>query len=98
MSFSGLSDGSQERLHFVMEEAAEVIQACAKILRHGNHSRNPDVENSLTNKEHLSHELGQLMCVVDLMTNYFELDDGLIHDGYAAKERSLLEYSHHQSP
>jgi NTP pyrophosphatase (non-canonical NTP hydrolase) len=56
-----------ELLTLVAEEAAEVQQAICKIIRHGWHSSNPLVPNSLSNVQHLQKEIGQLRFAIDLL-------------------------------
>ena len=53
-----LSDYDKELLTITMEECAEVIQACSKIIRFGNSSEN---------LEELEKELGDLQCMIGLL-------------------------------
>ncbi len=64
----------QERLVRLMEEAGEVIQACAKTLRWGWESVNPTlpVEQQETNAKYLQREVRDL---IDLATRLGVLDN-----------------------
>jgi NTP pyrophosphatase (non-canonical NTP hydrolase) len=66
----------EELLTITMEECAEVIQACSKIIRFG-----PDSSyDGKTALETLEKELGDLQCMIDLlhandMVSYTAMDD-----------------------
>ena len=76
----------EELLTITMEECAEVIQACSKIIRFG-----PDSSyGGMTAIESLEKELGDLQCMIDLlhandMVSYTAMDD------YAADKRDKLK-------
>jgi NTP pyrophosphatase (non-canonical NTP hydrolase) len=52
------------------EECAEVIQAISKIRRFGLNSEH----NGVTNKEHLEEEVGDLMCMFNLLDEFGLVD------------------------
>ena len=56
----------KETLVITQEECAEVIQAISKILRFGFDSRYPD-EHAPSTKQELEAEVGQLLCMIDLL-------------------------------
>ena len=58
-----MKDYDQELLTITMEECAEVIQACSKIIRYGMDSE----YNGVTAREVLEKELGDLQCMIDLL-------------------------------
>lgn len=60
-----LTPAEVERLNLVIEEAAEVIQAATKVLRHGWRSTHPSCP-STDNREHLMKEVGDLRGVLQL--------------------------------
>jgi NTP pyrophosphatase (non-canonical NTP hydrolase) len=66
----------EELLTITMEECAEVIQACSKIIRFG-----PDSSyGGMTAIESLEKELGDLQCMIDLlhandMVSFTAMDD-----------------------
>jgi hypothetical protein len=71
------------------EECAEVIQAISKCFRFTlNH---PHPETGVTNKEHLETEIGQLKCMLDLLSNQWELDRNAIGRSY---DHKLMNYNH----
>lgn len=85
-----------ELLDILQEEAAEVIQAVAKIKRHGWDSYNPDILASPDNQVHLGREVAQLLTVVGLL-----LDDGYFSESDMEEEskrkiKQLEKYTHFQ--
>jgi NTP pyrophosphatase (non-canonical NTP hydrolase) len=88
-----LSLREAELLEMLAEEAAEVVQAAMKVLRHGWDSRNPMRPDSFTNMEHLSRELGQLAVLVNQLPR---LSEEMHEFGRVEKEKSLSEWTHHQ--
>lgn len=75
-----LSPRTLELLEILQEEAAEVIQAVSKIKRFGTHSVHPDDPLRITNIEHLVTEIGDVVGMVDLLTNSELNDIGLSWD------------------
>ena len=57
----------KEILNILLEECAEVIQAVSKILRFGFDSCHPS-NLEYTNREHLTEELGDLYCIMNLLS------------------------------
>lgn len=55
-----------EILLITQEECAEVTQAISKIFRFGIDS----VHKGVSNQEHLETEVGDLLCMIDLMIEY----------------------------
>lgn len=53
----------KESLAILMEEAAEIIQAISKIFRFGLKTE----WKGETNQEHLEEELGDLLCMVEIL-------------------------------
>jgi len=71
------------------EECAEVIQAISKCFRFTlNH---PHPETGVTNKAHLETEVGQLKCMLDLLSAQWELDRTAIGRAYDLK---LMNYNY----
>lgn len=64
-----LNKAQEERLEMLIEECAEVIKCCTKILRHGYHSYNPDDKNPArpSNQEHLTREVADVYAVLFAM-------------------------------
>jgi NTP pyrophosphatase (non-canonical NTP hydrolase) len=70
------------------EECAEVIQAISKVFRFTlNH---PHPETGITNKCHLEEEIGQLQCMLNLLSAQWELDRTNIARAY---DHKLMNYN-----
>lgn len=78
-----------EILSILQEEAAEVIVAISKVDRFGLDSCHPDTPGK-ANIDHLEEELGDFMCLVNLLT-----ERGIIYktsiDYYAMKKLDKLK-------
>jgi len=57
----------KEILNILLEECAEVIQAISKIFRFGFESCHPE-HPIITNRVHLTEELGDLYCMMNLLS------------------------------
>jgi len=71
------------------EECAEVIQAISKCFRFSLNHGHP--ETGVTNKEHLETEIGQLKCMLELLTQEWDLDRKNIDHAYDLKS---MNYSY----
>lgn len=97
-SFSNqLSKSEEERLVVLMEECSKVIKAASKVLRHGYESTNPLSSESLTNREDLGIEIGDMMAMLGRMIAEEDLDGDAIDTHAADKAENGLEYLHYQS-
>jgi len=67
-----MKDNQREVLLIAQEECAEVTQAISKVFRFGLDS----VHKGVTNQEHLEEEVGDLMCMIDLL-----IDTGIVREG-----------------
>lgn len=96
--FNQLTDAEAERLANLMEECAEVIKTCGKILRHGYESVDPTGVEEGTNREQLQRELGDVSGWVEAMDAERDVDMDVIMR--AADERiykiARKVYQHHQ--
>lgn len=95
--FNGMTPAEAERLHLLMEECGEVIQAAAKVLRHGYEGFNPLLEVPIRNRDVLAAEMGDLWYAMHLVTVGTEDVDGLrclIHSQIKAVNAS--RWLHHQ--
>jgi len=90
----GLTPAELERLALLSEECAEVIQAVAKIQRHGYESAYP--VGGPTNRERLEKELGDVRYAIHLMLCREDIDPIRISEWCEAKAQSVQEYLHHQ--
>lgn len=91
-----MREAQRERLHMLMEEAAEVVQACAKTLRHGYESHHPD-DPETSNRRDLEREILDFQSVYLAMIRAGDVrSPGSLED--AAEERWLkkLRYARHQ--
>jgi len=70
------------------EECAEVIQAISKVFRFT--LDHPHPETNVTNKEHLETEIGQLKCMLDLLSSKWDLNSNAINRSYDLK---LMNYN-----
>ena len=66
-----MSEAQKEILLITQEECAEVTQAISKVFRFGT----TDKYKGLTNREHLEEEVGDLMCMIDLL-----IDNGIVRE------------------
>jgi NTP pyrophosphatase (non-canonical NTP hydrolase) len=71
MKMKQMNEENQEILLITQEECAEVTQAISKVFRFGME----DEFEGQTNREHLEEELGDLMCMIDLL-----IDSGMISE------------------
>jgi NTP pyrophosphatase (non-canonical NTP hydrolase) len=72
-------DSSDEILLITQEECAEVTQAISKVFRFGFDS----VHKGVSNQEHLEEEIGDLMCMIDLL-----IDRGIVRESAVLTARS----------
>lgn len=80
-----------EILHILQEEAAEVIQAVSKVNRFGRHGKHP--QSDKTNLEHLEEEIGDLLCMVTLLTDKGIFDHDRINRARLQKVEKLKLWS-----
>jgi NTP pyrophosphatase (non-canonical NTP hydrolase) len=79
----------QEILAIASEECAEVIQAISKINRFG-----LDMKwNGTVNRDHLATELGDLLCMVDLLVEKGVVSRDKIYEASLAKKDKLKRWS-----
>ena len=71
-----------EALVITMEEAAEVIQACSKELRFND------------NRETLSKEIGDLLCMINILIERDLIDQNWVTSNIALKKEKLKKWSH----
>lgn len=92
--FNELTPAETERLVLVMEEASEVVQACAKILRHGYESAHPS--GGPTNRYDLCKELGHLDNATRMMFVAGDISEGHAIESARVKGETIGRYLHHQ--
>lgn len=96
MFSNGLTKADAERLALLLEEMGEAQHAIGKILRHGYESVNPDDLESPTNRQALAHEIGDVLCALDMMVNANDLPRKLIEQRRVEKAERVTRYLHHQ--
>jgi NTP pyrophosphatase (non-canonical NTP hydrolase) len=75
-----MNDVNREIMLITQEECAEVTQAISKVFRFGL----DDHHNGVTNREHLEEEIGDLMCMIDLM-----ITKGVVREAPVMKAKGL---------
>ncbi len=93
--FNHLTPAQAEALALIAEEAAEVIMAIGKILRHGLESVNPHEPDGGNNRMDLSREIGDFTAAVRLGIEENVVDPLLIRHGEQQKMLSVGRYLHH---
>ena len=75
---------SSELLIILMEECAEVTQACSKVLRYGNTSQN--MNNLITN-------VGELECMIQLLASNIDISKSEMDKAIHNKKKKLFKWS-----
>ena len=71
------------------EECAEVTQAISKIFRFGMNSEH----NGHSNKDRLEEEVGDLLCMIDIMVEKCIISDSSVNAARKAKREKLKTWS-----
>ena len=87
-----MNDKQKEALLILQEECAEVIQAASKVFRFGTESRWP-TEESGTTLEELQMEVGQVLAMIDILTEQCLLSDSAINEARQFKKEKLKIWS-----
>jgi NTP pyrophosphatase (non-canonical NTP hydrolase) len=80
---------NEELLLITQEECAEVTQAISKVFRFGFDSEH----NGVTNKERLTEEVGDLLCMLELMMSHGMIDSMEVLDAKKNKYEKLKKWS-----
>jgi len=80
----------RELLIILMEECAEVQQRASKLIRFGRDEVQPGQE--LPNSARLGEEIGDIICMVELLQAAEIVRDNDIETGRARKQRKLAKY------
>lgn len=98
MSHPSLSPAEAERLEMLIEECAETVIACTKILRHGYESYNPDWEGAGPgqNREDLEEEIMDIHAVISMMKHREDINSPDVSAYLAARIHRKMGYTHHQ--
>jgi NTP pyrophosphatase (non-canonical NTP hydrolase) len=84
-----MGEVDKEILLIAQEECAEVTQAISKVFRFGFDS----VHNGKNNREHLEEEIGDLVCMIDLMREHGLISWGNVMDASVKKMKKLEQWS-----
>jgi len=76
----------QELLTITMEECGELIQACSKLIRF----EKDECPNDMSN---LQDEIGDLMCMIELLKRDGLVTEEQIKDRMFLKEQKLMKWS-----
>ena len=93
--FNNLTPGEAERLALLAEECAEVIQAIAKIQRHGYTSHHPN-DPSTDNREALEREMGDVLAAIQIMKEAQDVMQEHLTEWREDKLQRVAKYLHHQ--
>ena len=80
-----------EIMNILQEECAEVIQAVSKCRRFGIDEIHLKLGKS--NRENLTEEVGDLLCMIDLLIKHGVVNDNEVYLARAAKEEKLKKWS-----
>ena len=84
-----MNDKQQEILIIAQEECAEIIQVISKIFRFGL----DEAYTNQTNRERLQEELGDLLCMIDLMEQHALIDKEFLRRASVTKYSKLKQWS-----
>ena len=77
----------KEVLCITQEECSEVSQSVSKIFRFGWESKHP--KTGVNNKEHLEEEIGDLLCMVDILVEKCIISDSKVNEARKAKREKI---------
>ena len=84
-----MESNQKEILLIAQEECAEVTQAISKVFRFGMDA----VHNERTNRERLTEETGDLLCMIELMVESGMIDRKEMLHASGNKRNKLLKWS-----
>ena len=87
-----MDDKVKEILLITQEECAEVTQAISKVFRFGLNERWPEPIDP-TNKERLEEEVGDLLCMIDIMVENGIISDEKLNKARTSKRQKLKTWS-----
>lgn len=83
------NEQDREVMLILQEECAEVTQAISKVFRFGIDG----LHNGVTNREHLEEEVGDLMCMIDLLIDAGIVSEAAVMTAKAEKMNKLAQWS-----
>ena len=84
-------DNQRQIMLIAQEECAEVTQAISKVFRFGMDAKHPTEERN--NQQRLTEELGDLICMIELMIESGLIDRNEMLNASGAKRQKLLKWS-----
>lgn len=89
MKMNKINEANREILLITQEECAEVTQAISKVFRFGME----DHHKGVSNREHLEEEIGDLMCMIDLLINSGMVSEAAVMTAKSAKMNKLIAWT-----
>jgi NTP pyrophosphatase (non-canonical NTP hydrolase) len=86
-----MDDKQKEIMLIAQEECAEVVQAISKVFRFGMDDVHPTTMKS--NKDSLEEEVGDLMCMIELMQEYGIINATNVLNANVKKRNKLKQWS-----
>ena len=86
-----MTESDKEVLLIALEECAEVTQAISKVFRFGFESKHP--KEILNNRERLEEEIGDLLCMIELMAERQLIEGAAVDRAIEAKMQKLKCWS-----
>ena len=84
-----MNTSQNEIMLIAQEECAEVTQAISKVFRFGIDG----VHNGATNKQRLEEEVGDLLCMIELMIEQKIIDGSAVAQAGINKKQKLAKWS-----
>lgn len=84
-----MNDNSKEIMLIAQEECAEVTQAISKVFRFGIDG----MHNGATNKQRLEEEVGDLLCMIEMMIEQKIIDGQAVAQAGIKKKEKLAKWS-----
>jgi NTP pyrophosphatase (non-canonical NTP hydrolase) len=84
-----MNENSKEIMLIAQEECAEVTQAISKVFRFGIDG----MHNGATNKQRLEEEVGDLLCMIEMMIEQKIIDGQAVAQAGIKKKEKLAKWS-----
>lgn len=85
-----MNETQREILVITQEECAEVIQEISKIFRFG---INEQHKSGITHQSKLEEEIGDLLCMIDLMIKFDLVNESNLYTAIINKQNKLKQWS-----